>query len=185
MIIGITGTLGAGKGTVVGFLEEKGFKHYSVREFLTKIIKKEGNEVNRDNMVELANRLRAKHGPSYIIEELYKEAVVCGGDAVIESLRAEGEVLALQKKGNFYLFAIDADPKTRYDRIKLRKNSTDMVSFEKFLEQERKEMQNDDPKKQNLAKCIAMADYKFDNKGTIEELKEKVSEVLNEIKSKN
>lgn len=41
IIIGITGTLGAGKGTVVEYLKTKGFKHFSVREFLTQEIKKE------------------------------------------------------------------------------------------------------------------------------------------------
>jgi dephospho-CoA kinase len=40
MIIGITGTLGAGKGKIVEFLKEKGFEHYSVREYLTQEIKK-------------------------------------------------------------------------------------------------------------------------------------------------
>ena len=39
LIIGITGTLGAGKGTVVEYLvEKKGFDHYSVRAFLLKEI---------------------------------------------------------------------------------------------------------------------------------------------------
>ena len=38
MIIGITGTLGAGKGTVVDFLKEKGFRHFSVRDYLIKIL---------------------------------------------------------------------------------------------------------------------------------------------------
>ena len=33
IIIGITGTLGAGKGTVVEYLKKKSFKHYSVRSF--------------------------------------------------------------------------------------------------------------------------------------------------------
>ena len=183
MIIGITGTLGAGKGTIVKFLEEKRFNHYSVRGFLTKIIKEEGNDVHRDNMIELANRLRTEHGPSYIIEELYKEAIVYGGDVVIESIRAVGEVHALQKKGNFYLFAVDAEPKLRYERIKLRKSSTDMVSYGEFLEQERKEMQNENPNKQNLAKCISMADYVFDNNGTEKELEKRVVEVLNGIRS--
>ena len=34
-IIGITGTIGAGKGTIVDYLvKQKNFKHYSVRNFL-------------------------------------------------------------------------------------------------------------------------------------------------------
>lgn len=38
-IIGITGTLGAGKGTIVEYLKDKkGFAHFSVREFLKEIL---------------------------------------------------------------------------------------------------------------------------------------------------
>ena len=38
-IVGITGTLGAGKGTVVEYLtQQKGFKHYSARGLLNQII---------------------------------------------------------------------------------------------------------------------------------------------------
>ena len=62
MIIGITGTLGAGKGTIVECLLEKGFKHYSVREFLVEEICKRGLEVNRNSMVLVANELRARFG---------------------------------------------------------------------------------------------------------------------------
>jgi len=32
MILGITGTFGAGKGTIVEYLKTKGFSHYSVSE---------------------------------------------------------------------------------------------------------------------------------------------------------
>ena len=35
VIIGITGTLGAGKGTIVDYLkEERGFLHFSARQFI-------------------------------------------------------------------------------------------------------------------------------------------------------
>ena len=179
MIIGITGTLGAGKDTIVGILEKGGFTGYSVREFLLNLM----GDGGRDSMRELANELREEYGPSYIIEELYKEAEKCGGDSVIASIRAIGEVTSLRNKKDFYLFAVDANSKTRYNRIKQRKSSTDMISYEEFLEQEQKEMQNDDPNKQNLAKCISIADYVFDNNGTEKELEKRVVEVLNGIRS--
>ena len=61
-IIGITGTIGAGKGTIVDYLvKEKGYVHYSVREFLAEEVKKRGLEVNRDTLTEVGNDLRAKH----------------------------------------------------------------------------------------------------------------------------
>ena len=104
-IIGITGTLGAGKGTIVEYLTNKhGFTHFSVRAYLIKAINAQGKEVNRDNMVQTANQLRAENGPSYIAEELLKEAQESGSNCIIESIRTVGEVTALKSKGNFYLF---------------------------------------------------------------------------------
>lgn len=182
IVIGITGTLGAGKGTVVDYLiKEKGFKHFSVRELLTKLIKKEGNVVNRDSMVEIANRLRAKNGPSYLVEELFKEAQSLNENCIIESIRTEGEINSLRKKGAFYLLAVDADPRRRYERITLRGSETDKISFEKFLEDERREMKSADPTKQNLKRCMELADYKIQNNGTLESLNNQVSEIVNEI----
>jgi len=62
MIIGITGTDGGGKGTVVEYLvEKKGFVHCSARALWVDEIKKRGLEVNRANMRIVANDLRAKH----------------------------------------------------------------------------------------------------------------------------
>ena len=40
MIIGITGSLAAGKGTISDFLKGKGFNYYSVRAFLIEEIRK-------------------------------------------------------------------------------------------------------------------------------------------------
>jgi len=185
LIIGITGTLGAGKGTIVKFLvEKKGFMHYSVREFLVEEIKKRQMPVNRDSMVVVANELREKNSPGYIAETLFERAKKSGKDCIIESLRAPGEISALRKKGKFYLFAVDADPKIRYERILERKSSTDKISFQEFIDNEKREMKNTDPNKQNLSKCISMADYVFENNGTFEEIYKKVGDVLDEIRTK-
>jgi dephospho-CoA kinase len=182
IIIGITGTLGAGKGTVVDYLtKEKGFKHFSVRGLLTKLIEKDGKIVNRDSMVEIANKLRSEYGPSFLIEELYKEAQKSKENCIIESIRTEGEINSLRKKGEFYLIAIDADPKQRYERITLRGSETDGISFEKFLEDEKREMESMDPTKQNLRKCMELADYKIQNNGTLESLNKQVSKIIYEI----
>ena len=58
-IIGITGTHGAGKGTVTNYLvNKKGFKHYSARDFIVDEIKKRSLLVDRDSMREVSNDLR-------------------------------------------------------------------------------------------------------------------------------
>ncbi|GMT44368.1 MAG: hypothetical protein IEMM0006_0200 [bacterium] len=182
LIIGITGTLGAGKGTIVDYLKEKkNFRHYSVREYLIKEIEKQGLPVNRDSMTSVANRLRKDHHPAYIVEELYKQAARRGENAVIESIRTPGEVDFLRKQGNFYLFAVDADPGIRYRRIRQRASETDHIDFDTFTANEQREMTTIDPNKQNLGKCIQVADFRFDNNEDIASLYAGVDLVLRQI----
>jgi len=185
IIIGITGTLGAGKGTVVDYLvKNKNFKHFSARGLLIEEIEKRGLENNRDSMVMVANDLRKKFGPGYIAEELFKRACESNDSAVIESLRTVGEIEILRKKGSFTLLAINADPKIRYERISIRGSTTDNISFEKFLADEQREMESIDPNKQNLSECIKRADFVINNNGSMDELSEKIEKILQIITNK-
>ncbi len=182
LIIGITGTLGAGKGTIVEYLQQKyDFNHFSAREFITKEIIKRDLPVNRDSMREVANDLRQKHSPSYVAENLYLQAQHIDGNAILESLRTLGEISALKEKGNFYLFAVDANSQIRYKRILERKSVTDNVTYEKFVENEEQESQNKELYKQNLPKCILAADFKFNNNNNFEDLYKQIDEVMNKI----
>jgi len=182
IIIGITGTLGAGKGTIVDFLtKEKGLVHFSVRAFIANEIILRGMTVNRDSMVIVANDLRKNNSPSYITDCLYKKAIQQGKDSIIESIRTPGEIYSLREKGNFYLLAVDADTQIRYGRIKNRQSETDHISLATFLYNENREMNSTDPNAQNLSKCIELANYKLWNNGTVEQLNRQVEEVLEKI----
>ena len=183
MILGITGTLGAGKGAVVEYLTKRhGFKHFSAREFLRREVEKVGLPVNRDTLTQVANDLRAQHGSDFVIRELYKEAGSKGDNAIIESVRTIGEVEFLKTKKDFFLLAIDASPKIRYQRISGRNSETDKISFEKFLEDEQREMSSSDPNKQNLSACITAADFKITNDGTFEDLEKEVAKIMEKVK---
>lgn len=177
MILGITGTLGAGKGTVVEYLKQKGFTHYSVRDFLSTELQKRGMEKNRDTMLAVANELRATHGPGHIAEQLVALAQSGGGNAVIESIRSIGEAEYLKQNGAL-LWAVDAPLELRYERIQKRASETDKVSFEKFKQDEAAEFANTDPAKPNLKALIEKADAVFINKGSQNDLFEQVEKAL-------
>ncbi len=182
IIIGITGTLGAGKGTIVAYLvDEKGFVHYSVRAYLLEKIREKGLLENRDSMFNLANELRASHGSSYLTDQLYKEALASGKNCVIESIRTPGEIDSLRIKGHFFLLAVDADPELRYKRILLRQSETDYISRKTFLENEERELSTTDPNKQNLRKCIKMADFILLNNGSKKNLVIQLEKVLDQV----
>ena len=182
IIVGITGTLGAGKGEIVNYLvKEKGFIHISVTDYLIQEINKRKLPVSRESMRTVANDIRTKKGSGFIVEELYKKAKKIEKNVVIESIRTLGEVETLKLKGNFYLFAVDADPKVRYKRIKKRESSKDSVTYKEFLEAEEKEMNNSNPAKQNLKKCIDLANFKFKNNGTFDNLYKQINESLKKV----
>ena len=183
IIIGITGTNGAGKGTVVDYLVKgKNFSHFSASGLIRDEIIKRKMHVNRDNMIIVGNDLRAKNGAGYIAEELIKRALNNKNNSVIESIRTLSEIDILRKKGGI-LLAVDADQELRYKRIFLRGGEKDRVTFEEFMDQEKREMESGDPNKQNLLVCIKVADYLIKNESTFEELNKEIEKLLVKIKS--
>lgn len=179
LVVGITGTNGAGKGTIVEILKKNGFAHLSVGDYLLEEVKKIGWEECRESQIKMGNELRAKYGPGYIAEQLYEKAKIRGGKVIIESIRTIGEIETLKSKGPFILLGVTAPRELRYQRILDRGGFKDTVSFEEFSRSEDMEMSSTDPNKQNLSRCIELADYQIENEGTIEELQIKVKNIIN------
>ena len=94
----------------------------------------------------------------------------------IKNSRDPLEIEALKRlgKSNFVLLAVDAKIHTRYVRVKARKSETDQVSFDEFVFQEKLEMDNVEPGKQNLRKCIQAADHQLCNDGSLFDLNKSV-----------
>ena len=68
MIIGLTGSLAAGKGVVSDFLKKKGFVYLSLSDELRQTAKERKIELTRVNLQNLGNALREERGPAVLAQ---------------------------------------------------------------------------------------------------------------------
>ena len=182
MIIGITGTDGAGKGVAVDYLvRERGFTHYSAREMIVEEIKKRGLPVDREHMRLVANSLRGEFGNDVIVQKGFERMKREGAEnVVIESIRTLAEAEYLKTHGGV-LIAVDADQRLRYERIRSRASESDRVTFIQFVEHEQLEMHDPDPHGMQKAKVIQEADYTILNNQTRDRVYQQVENILRSL----
>jgi dCMP deaminase len=181
MIIGITGTFGAGKGEIVNILKQKGFAYYSCSDYLREELRKQGKEITIPNLAGLGNSIREQYGNGEIVKRLLGE--IKEENTIIDSLRHPEEINELKKSDKFILIGVDANIGIRYERIRARNRNEDNLSFEEFVQEEEKQKTNFGYTMQ-LHNCLELADHKIENNGTLEELNKKLEEIYKEISEK-
>ncbi len=176
VLIGITGTHGAGKGTVTDYLHRvHGFSCFSVSEFLAAEAARRGMKPDRAARGAIANEYRAQ-GPTALMEAVLAAIPEHAERVVLEPQYTVAEVYFVQGQGGIVL-AIDADLAVRYERVHVRGSAKDDVSFEEFRQRQEREMAGNE-REQNLAAAMAAADVHLTNDGTVSELEQAVGEVL-------
>ncbi len=181
IVIGLIGEKGAGKGTVSDYLKEKyNAVHYGTSKILRRTLEDIHVPVTRDNLVKLALVLKEGYGPSIIIDSLIKDMEKNGSNVIIaDGIRMHGDVEPFRKKygKNFYLVYVTADLKLRYERTKARKEKEgeDKTTFEQFLEEEGKLTEV------SIHEIGKQAEFKLNNNGTSEDLKNQVDEMMKKI----
>jgi cytidylate kinase len=147
-IIGLAGTNGSGKDTVGELLaREHNYLFISVTELLRTECHRRNLPVERENLRTISAEWRRELGLGVLIDKAVAgyEIVKQQYDGVVmASLRNPGEADRVHEFGGTVVW-IDADPRTRYDRIQANvatrgRAEEDNKTFEQFLAEEAEEM---------------------------------------------
>ncbi len=173
MIIGIAGTIGSGKGTVVEYLKSKGFVSYSSSALLGELVVAEGNPKIREFLSKMATKLQEEY-PGGVVEKNYQERYLNKKPerAIFESIHRQTEANFIRSIGGL-IIGVDADLETRFHRTKARnEGEKDHGDFEDFKKQSYVEDEGggDSARDNNIRSVINSADYTIYNNGTLAEL---------------
>jgi dCMP deaminase len=183
MIVGLTGKNGSGKTAVSEYLKSRGFEYYSLSDEIREEIRRRGLKITREILIEVGNELREKLGPGILAERI-RSHLEDDRNYVIDSIRNPHEVEALRRCRNFTLLALEADEKVRFERSRQRGRENAAQTFQKFVEEEARELDSSDPASQQLHATCRKADLVVDNNGTLEELHRRLDEVIPPLMSR-
>jgi len=147
-VIGLMGTIGAGKGTVAEYLEKNyGFKTITMGDLVREEADRRGidyrTDEGRKELQNLSEDMKNENGRDYWMIKTIEKIEEMGWDrAVIDGIRepseADGykEKLGVEKK----IILVDADAELRFKRMKEKRNRPgDPQTLEEFREQEKRE----------------------------------------------
>jgi dCMP deaminase len=182
MIIGLTGKNCAGKTAVCQYLVSRGFEYQSLSDDIRQEIRKRGGEITREVLTEVGNELRSRFGAGVLAERVL---VRLGYDCnyVVDSIRNPTEVEVLRQRKDFILMVVDANEVVRFERSMLRGREGAAQTLEQFVQEEKRELQSDDPANQQLVATRRMADVVVNNDGSLEDLHRQLNEILPSLMS--
>jgi len=191
-IIGIVGQIGSGKDTATSFLEKEGFVNFSLSDQIRIELRKGGNlDFTRKDIQDLGDELRAENGDDYWARRAWEEAITSGQEKlIISSIRHPAEAEFLKNQTNFYLLAVIADQRLRFERkLELarrkpdstRSDDQDILTWEEFKKADDREVKVQKEHSQQVSNVVALADFVIENNGTIKELEQKIHQILDKI----
>lgn len=184
MIIGLTGTLAAGKGVVSDFLQEEGFFYFSLSKEVREIAKERNIKIIRTNLQNLGNKLREEQG-SGVLAKIVSNKIVSGNynKVIVDGIRNPAEIYELRNLEDFYLISVDSPTKTRFKRMFERNRESDPRTWGDFLKIDARDKgMGESETGQGVLNCMKHADYNLDNSGTLEEMQTKVLRLYESLK---
>lgn len=183
MIIGLTGPMASGKSTVIGALIKEGYKVVTLSDMVREEARRLGVKEKRTSLQTVGQSLREKFGTNILAVHAIQKIETGGGDKwVVDGIRNPAEIDELRKHPDFVLIANTAPEQAIIDRIFFRKRSDDTLDADAIRKKLRREMGEGEPEDgQQVAKCIEMSDYVFENIMPLEKVEEEFLKFYNQI----
>ena len=179
VILGLVGTLASGKETTKKYLAEKyNAKDCRFSSILRDAMNRTAIPISRENLQKFSTLLRENFGENLLAKAIANDALKLDADVVvIDGVRRFTDIEHLKNLPNFILVKIDADPRIRYERMKLRNENEgdDKKTFEQFLQDHESEAYSLVPA------VMATAKYSIENSGSFEDLYKQVDEIVKKL----
>jgi dephospho-CoA kinase len=177
VVVGVAGMPGSGKGVFRRAVHRMGYPVVIMGDVIREEVKQRNLKPTPQNLGKTMLNLRELDGPAAVAKRcIPKLKKATGNIVVIDGIRSLAEVEEFKKHfPNFILIAIQASPKTRYQRLSRRKRSDDPANWENFMERDQRELGV------GMGAVIAAADHTIVNEGTLAQLKTKIRRLMKEV----
>lgn len=179
IILGLSGMLAAGKGTITEYLKNKyQAVNFRFSDPFRETLEIYDLDVSRENMQKLSTLMRQHFGEDVLAKAMTKKAKhASDGLIVIDGVRRFTDIENLIKLPEFHLVAIKVDQKIRFERCVNRKENIGdaTMTFDEFCVKEAAEAESQIPA------VMAHAEFAVDNNGTMEDLQKQIDEILNKL----
>lgn len=177
MIIGVVGTICSGKSLFAEMLISKGFHRLGFSDEVREECNLRELQIERSILQDIGNEMREKHGGDFWAKRIISK-MKPGRNYVIEGIRNPGEVGALRELDSFILVGVDAPIEERLQWIIKRNKDSDPKTLDEIKKiDERDRGKGEAATGQQVDACFKMADLIIMNRGTLDELKDKVNKL--------
>lgn len=179
IIIALAGEMGSGKGAIVDYLVKRyGAEKIKFSDCLRDMIDRLHIEKSRVNISTMSLILRQGFGEDVLTRAI--EADILASTApivVLDGVRRAEELDNLRGLHGVSFVYVDADMRTRYERIVVRgENASDAEkTYEQFLQESAMDADA------RIKPLRDTADYVIENNGSMEELQEKIDRLYDEL----
>jgi len=168
ILIGLTGSLCSGKGTIAKHLIDLGFHHQVLSDRIREEIRSRGQEITRTLLQDVGNELRNTHGGAVLAERTAQLLIGVEGNIVIDGVRNPDEIIYLRNILGGNIIGVDAPREKRLEwyLARAKERGEDGTTAEEFKIHDDRDFGIGEPGSgQQVGKCLGMADVLLWNEG--------------------